>query len=184
MKKLILIIGALFALSVQAQNDDWRGGYSELQDGDELSIAQKTVFHEVSFYIQNGWGFGYSLRKDYGKFFAWDIFGASFQTGGFVSPANNYLFNLRLLGARAYSPSWKRCRAYANLDLGYTMYHFDYNDEYYNGYRHYDYSGETHGFGLDFGLGLQFNNRFSIGYNLNYCTQGDKTHWCKLSVLF
>ena len=135
------------------------------------------ITSEVSFYIQDGWGIGYQLRKDFNKYIGWNIFGVSYMSG-FDSPADYGQLNLRCLGVRAYTPAFKSFRGYVDLNMGYTLSYYDRWDMEIN-----------HHFGLDFGLGVQLSKHFAIGYNLNYSTpveryQNNTSHWARISFLF
>ncbi len=129
----------------------------------------------LSFYLQNGWGIGWDIRKNFNEYIAWDIFGLSYVSGGgFHSPSDAGAINVRVAGVRGYTPSIDGFRGYVNLDMGYT-------GSYFSGY------GDTvfsHGFGLDFGFGFQYK-KFTLGYNLSYCTAGSSTsHWARIGIVF
>lgn len=133
----------------------------------------------LSFYLQDGWGIGWDIRKNFSQYIGWDIFGISYMSG-FYSPTEAGSINIRLAGVRAYTPSFSGVRGYANLDLGYTA----------NYMSVYDWYGDSeteffHGFGMDFGIGIQYK-RVTLGYNLNYFA-GDfssKSHWARIGIIF
>lgn len=195
-----MIAAALLAVatsaSAQFANTSKKGGAATSAAS---LLAQKPI-HEVSFYIQDGWGLGYQMRKDINKYVAWDVVGVSYMSG-FNSPADYGQVNFKLLGARLYTPSYENCRLYADLNMGYTLAYakgiggFSRAGVYIPGYGYMDlddsdddFDGGTstsHHFGLDFGVGLQVGKHFTVGYNLNFVAPGKaKSHWAKLSYLF
>ncbi len=135
---------------------------------------EKKFVNELSFYIGDGWGLGWQLRKVFNPYIAWNIIGVSYMSG-FHSPEESGVVNFKLLGARGYTPSWKWIRGYADLNLGYTLGY----------YKVYKSTGTSHNFGLDFSVGIQLHKRFAIGYNLNFTAPDQaKTHMARLSLLF
>ncbi|MBR5393693.1 MAG: hypothetical protein IK144_01260 [Bacteroidaceae bacterium] len=159
MKKILfLAVFAAISLSVSAQRE-----YD----------AQKSFTHEVGLYFQDGWGFGYQLRKEFNPYFGWNIIGVSYMSCLNGSPADYGQVNIKLLGARAYTPSYRWIRGYADLNVGYTI-KYGWNTK-----------EPSHYLGLDFGVGLQVHKRFAVGYNLNYLgPEKIKEHWAKFSFLF
>ena len=154
--------------------------------GDRAYYAEygkdKRITNEISLYLQDGWGLGWQLRREFNPYVALNIVGVSFMSGEFAEPANpeNFgQFNFKILGARGYTPSWKWIRGYVDLNMGYSLrYYQTWRDEY----------STTHHFGLDFSVGVQLHKRVAIGYNLNYITPTDyyrdKSHWARISILF
>lgn len=185
MRKKIFVLFACFAClqTVSAQTyyesetDVYNLGNSRSQYADVSSVT-----NELDFYLQDGWGIGYQLRKDINKYIGWNIFGFSYMTG-FDSPADYGKVNFKLLGVRAYTPAFKSFRGYVDLNMGYTL-----SYQKLNGW--YDDDMEIgHHFGLDFGIGFQLSKRFAIGYNLNYITPVDyymdkTSHWARIAFLF
>lgn len=153
--------------SVSNSDDDSSANLSE-------GLFGKGYDNVLSLYLQDGWGIGYDIRKNFNKYIAWDIFGFTYMSG-FYSPGDAGTINLRLAGVRGYTPSTKGFRGYANLDLGYTANYMSY----------YDDVKFSHGFGLDFGFGVQYK-KFTLGYNLNYFV-GDgsgTSHWARIGFVF
>ena len=198
-KYLLLAVVAFFATTaVQAQI-----GESKSSKRIETKLEKKTI-NELDFYLQNGWGLGWQLRKDFNKYVGWNIFGISYMSG-FVSPADYGQVNFKFLGVRGYTPSYKWIRGYIDLNMGYTLAYggigadvddffddFDYDDYYgwgsYYSPGGYDYDNDTsvsHHFGLDFGVGVQLGKHFTLGYNLNFLAPGKvKSHWARIGFLF
>jgi hypothetical protein len=195
-KYLLLAVVAFFATTaVQAQI-----GESKSSKRIETKVEKKTI-NELDFYLQNGWGLGWQLRKDFNKYVGWNIFGISYMSG-FVSPADYGQVNFKFLGVRGYTPSYKWIRGYIDLNMGYTLAYGgigadvdDFFDDYdYYGWgsyyspSDYDYDGGTsvsHHFGLDFGVGVQLGKHFTLGYNLNFLAPGKvKSHWARIGFLF
>ena len=148
-------------------------------------MAQKPI-HEVSLYLQDGWGLGYQMRKDINQYVAWDVIGVSYMSG-FASPADAGQVNFKLLGGRLNSPVYENCRLYTDLNLGYTLNYVGEQSITVPYYGTFTTDADTaHSFGLDFGVGVQIGKHFTLGYNLNYITamDGVKSHWAKLSYIF
>lgn len=120
---------------------------------------------------------------------AWDV--AQFEWNApFNSPSNLDFLSLKT-GARAFSPSFAKghLRAYTNLAMGYTcvltkQYELDWDwddddvdvDEKMKAH---------HGFGLTWGIGLQYNKKFSWGYSLQYETAFKmKNHFFTMAYTF
>ena len=178
MKKILFSI-ALIACSLVAYAQDGasdnKGYYSEYG-------KDKKMTNELSVYLQNGWGFGWQLRREFNPYVALNIVGVSFMSGEYTEAANPENFgqlNIKALGVRGYTPSWKWIRGYADLNLGYALRYYKVGSDNYD---------TTHHFGLDFSVGVQLHKRVAIGYNLTYITPADyyrdKTHWARISVLF
>lgn len=153
---------------------------------------EKKMTNEISAYLQNGWGIGWQLRREFNPYVALNIVGVSFMSGEydyFANPDNFGQLNFKFLGVRGYTPSWKWIRGYADLNLGYTLtYEKDsyYHGGYYGYGSYYDDDYDVyHDFGLDFSIGVQLHKRVAIGYNLNFIAPSRyKTHWARISVLF
>jgi len=181
MKKKIFVLFACLACmqTISAQNyyESESDIYGLKEDSSPFADVN-SVKHEVSFYIQDGWGVGYQLRKDFSKYVGWNIFGVSYMTG-FNSPADHGWANFKLLGVRAYTPAFKFIRAYIDINLGYTLYYYDQKGWYDDGIK------KKHYFGIDYGAGVQLGRHVTIGYNLNFLTPDKiKTHWAKISYMF
>ena len=134
----------------------------------------KKMTNELSLYIANGWGIGWQLRREFNPYIAWNIIGISYMSGFDYSPADGGALNLRVLGARGYTPSYKWIRGYVDLNMGYSM-------------NYYDMKGiETrHNFGLDFSVGIQLHKNIAIGYNLTFVAPDKgKSHMARIAFLF
>ena len=173
-KKLILLLSCL-ALAGTASAQSYYESDSDIYGLGSSSKSPydnpQSVTNEISLYIQDGWGVGYQLRKDFNRYIGWNILGISYMSG-FNSPEDNGQVNVRAFGFRAYTPSYKALRGYADLNLGYTMMYGRRNDP-------------SHYFGLDFSVGVQLSKHFAIGYNLNFVApNGGKSHWGRIAFLF
>lgn len=156
------------------------GGSSFTASGDMGYYAgygtDKRFTNEVSFYIADGWGLGWQLRREFNPYVAWNIVGVSYMSG-FDSPGDAGLLNIKLAGVRGYTPSWKWIRGYVDLNMGLGI------NYYYNGYT--DDTEVNPNFGLDFGVGVQVHKNVAVGYNLNFLAPDKaKGHMAKISVLF
>lgn len=175
MKKIFLLgMVALMSVAAQAQIVSSRSERITVQ----REVTPATNVNELSAYLGNGWGVGYQFRHDFNKYVGWNVFGLSYMSGFDYSPADGGTFNLRALGVRGYTPSYKGIvRGYADLNMGYTLTYF-YNDWYEEMYC-------DHHFGLDFGFGVQLYKHFAVGYNVTIARPGyGASHFAKLSYLF
>ena len=131
-------------------------------------------------------GYQKSLTEFQGCEIAWDVVNFEFAAP-FNSPADFDQLSLKT-GIRAFSPSFgnDKFRAYTNLALGYTCNlakGFD-DDDWENAWEQawnivnnggdiddIDDGGSMsayHGFGLTWGVGVQYNKKFSLGFTLQW----------------
>lgn len=175
--KVMIALAAmsLFAVSANAQFVK-SGGGSNSASSDGYYSEPKKFTNEIDLYIQDGWGIGYQLRKDFNQYVGWNIFGVSYMSG-FYSPEQFGQVNFKLLGARGYTPAYKSIRGYVDLNLGYTLCYFE---NYWGGG-----TSTSHHFGLDFSVGVQVHKNIAFGYNLNFIAPDNaKSHWARISFLF
>lgn len=136
---------------IKYQNGDVRtfknSRYEEL-------TAKKKFTHEADLYLGAGWGVGYQLRREFNQYVGWNIIGISYMNN-FSSPADVSLINLKLIGIRGNTPSYKWFRGYGDLCLGYSFL--------------YDYGYSSHHLGVDLNLGVQVHKNFALGIDLIYC---------------
>lgn len=108
-----------------------------------------------------GFGVGAGWQHSYNDYFAWDYILGDFNT--------NFDFDCMAIGlktgVRGFSPSFMgdKLRGYANFAMGYTLGMIrvrDFDDK--------KTTSTKSGFGLNFGLGLQVNKKYSVGYSLDY----------------
>lgn len=187
-KKIFVLFACLVCMQTVSAQSYYESETDIYNLGDSRSpyANVSTVTHELDFYIQDGWGLGYQLRRDYNKYIGWNIFGFSYMSG-FDSPADYGRVNFKLLGVRAYTPAFKSIRGYVDLNMGYTLMYADLKEYHYGYWGGYWDDGieVSHKFGLDFGIGVQLSKRFAVGYNLNFLTPDNiKSHWAKISFLF
>lgn len=128
-----------------------------------------------------GFGLGVGYQADFYTCdyvtVAWDVLHFEWDAP-FNSPgdADNLSFKT---GLRAFSPDFAngKLRAYTNLDLGYVL-----------GIVSGGGSTDTnHFFGLTYGIGLQLNKTWSLGYSLQYVKNGDgdgKSHYATVAYTF
>ena len=108
---------------------------------------------------------------------AWDVLHFEWDAP-FDSPGDADALSFKT-GARAFSPDFANghLRAYTNLAMGYVL-----------GIA--SVSGETntnHNFGLDYGIGLQLNKKWSLGYTLEFAKNKDgkgKSHYATVAYTF
>lgn len=123
-KFFVVAMAMSLATNVSAQFVNSSGGKSSGGFASESAYAdQKGLTNEINFYIQNGWGLGYQLRKEFNPYVGWNVFGFSYMSGFKKNsgPADAGQMNFKLLGARGYTPAWKAIRGYVDLNLGYTL---------------------------------------------------------------
>lgn len=141
--------------------------------------TSKKFTNEVSLYLSDAWGFGYQLRREFNPYVAWNIVGISHITN-FDCPFDSGILNIKALGVRGYTPSYKWIRGYADLNMGVGLNYY----EYYDYWEYEKKSDVSVNFGLDFGVGVQVHKGVAIGYNLNYLSNGALGHMAKISFLF
>lgn len=130
---------------------------------------------QVDLYIQNSWGVGFMLRKEFSKYIGMNLVGGSYMSGWneLKSPKHYGHVNVRLCGVRAYLPIYEDIRAFADVVPGYTYI--------------YSYGNHSHCFGADFSAGFQIHRNVAISYNLDFIANGDghaTYHWGRISFLF
>ena len=104
----------------------------------------------------------------------WDVFRIAW-IAPFNSPGDWDELHFKT-GARAYSPTFAgdHLRGYTNLDMGYVL-------GIYGG----DEVDTSSAFGLDWGIGIQLNKKFSFGYTLQYETYAEsKNHFFTFGYTF
>ena len=148
------------------------------------------VTHELDFYIANGWGIGYQLRKEFNPYIGWDIVAFSYVSR-FKSPADDGLLDIKLLGVRGYTPSCKAVRGYIDLSIGYSFayeretclrYIYEKTGSYYDVVTELD---TNHRLGVDLNIGIQVHKKIAIGYNMKFTAlSSGKMHFAKIAVLF
>ena len=140
---------------------------------EELPSSNLTT--QIDLYIQDMWGVGTMLRKEFNQYVGLNIIGGSFMSSWYeyVGPNNFGIINARACGIRLYLPCVDPVRAYVEITPGFT--HLYVADQH------------TNCFGFDFSAGFQIHKNVAIGYNLNYLTNKNghaTTHWGRISFLF
>ena len=178
MKAVKLLFAALamtFAMNASAEDGNWT-----------VDVKVGGVAGAGGF----GAGVGYqkNLTEFKGCTLAWDIVSFDFAAP-FNSPADLDMLALRT-GLRLFSPTFGggKFRAYTNLAPGYAcVLAKEIKPLWGNGVIvGYDESmGANHGFGLAFGVGVQFKEKLSIGYTLQYETAlKTKCHFATIGWTF
>jgi hypothetical protein len=134
------------------------------------------VIADIKFGGNNGaggWGFGVGYQKPITEFqgctLAWDVLNFEFN-GPFKGISDGWMMSFKT-GARLFSPSfWNdNLRGYTNLAMGYS----------------YIGGAKTSAFGITYGLGLQFKEKFSFGYSLIYeSANSGKCHFATFGWTF
>ena len=177
MKAIKFFLAAIAMTFAMSANAEWK---LNLGDGHFTVNANFGVYDATTSWAGFGLGATYQTEVFTSDWVTldWDVLHFEWDAP-FDSPkyANDLNF---LTGLRAYSPSFAKghLRAYTNLDLGYDLYlEKDFNDEV-----------ETwSGFGLNYGIGLQLNKKFSLGYTLlftKYKFANCKGHYATIAYTF
>lgn len=117
-----------------------------------------------------GFGFGLRGQYDFNDYVSLDFLSVNWQAP-FEDPTR-VGFVHTMMGVRAFTPDYKKVRGYMNIDMGYTYTYLPY----YNG---------LHGFGIDFGFGIQLCKYVTLGYNLTYNTGSrDLMHAARIGFVF
>ena len=137
-------------------------------------VTGKGGFSKAAF----GIGLGYQTRELYSCDYvslAWDVFQFEWNAP-FDSPGDLDFLGFKT-GARAFSPSFAKdkLRGYTNLAMGYTLGLWSFGS---------DTQAES-AFGLTWGIGLQYSQKWSLGYTLEYESNGtSKCHFATVAYTF
>ena len=137
-------------------------------------------FGQIDFYIQNGWGVGFMVRRKLNDYAGWNLIGGSYMSG-WVDPRDFGVVNVRVMGLRLNTPDLGNFKLFAEVTPGYTYYYKKRSTDYM-----WNETDDYHCFGLDFCAGFQISNKVTIGYNLNYITNSwmsEMSHWGRISIL-
>ena len=190
MKSVKLLLAALAMTFAMGANAQIEGRFTLDVKGGVITPGSQGAF---------GVGFGYQVDlKQFGDWnLAWDVANIEFAAP-FDSPKYLDLLALKS-GLRLFTPTFwgGKWRAYTNLGVGYSCALQKELDGNIGAY--YDpVTGDVivvgdadskmrahHGFGLTFGAGLQFNQKWSFGYTLQYETAlKTKSHFGTVAVAF
>lgn len=179
MKKIVLIIlVALGTLPTSAKKNVIYEGF-DIYDLDAGSNTKKSYF-AFELGAGNELEMGFRYQKNFGKYFAWDIFGVKYALDYTISD-DSFAHELTVeTGIRAYSPAFARgkVKAFVSFDAGYGLSSCEYEYGYYDGWRGWQSEEEreiNHHFAMDLTIGLQFKDKFYIGYGFGNLT-GDISH--------
>jgi hypothetical protein len=187
MKAVKLLLAALAMTFAMSSNAQIEGRFTLDVKGGVITPGSQGAF---------GVGFGYQVDlKQFGDWnLAWDVANIEFAAP-FDSPKNLDLLALKS-GLRLFTPTFwgDKWRAYTNLGVGYScalqkVYELGgYYDPYTGMFiptTENDKMEANHGFGLTFGAGLQFNQKWSFGYTLQYETAlKTKSHFGTIGIAF
>ena len=196
MKSVKLLLAALamtFAMGANAQDGKWT---VDIKFG---SVMCPYTNNNLGFGIPGraaGFGLGVGYQKNLKEFgdwkLVWDV--ASFDYAApFNSPADVDFLAVRT-GLRLFTPTFGggNFRAYVNANPGYscalwkeyTLYEL-WGNGVIVGYQEEEKMKAHHGFGLAVGAGIQYKEKFSIGYTLQYETAGKtKNHFATIGYTF
>ncbi|MBO7098863.1 MAG: hypothetical protein J6W21_03255 [Bacteroidaceae bacterium] len=180
MRKLfLLVLVGIVAISANAQI---------IKESSETTANKKSkITGQFDLYVQDAWGVGIMVRKEFNPYFGWNIIGASFMSGWGQdeTPDKVGIVNARLMGIRAHTNIFKNLGVYADVTPGYTyMYSSVFvNTFYYGGY----VDSKTHCFGLDCSAGFLLGKHLGLGYNFSFFANGNGNshiHWGRISIIF
>ena len=175
MKAIKFLVAAVAMAFAMNANAEWK---LDLGDG------HFTVNANVGSYGPSTAGFGLGVAYQTEVFTCdwlsldWDVLHFEWDAP-FNSPGDSDALNFKT-GARAYSPSFANdhLRAYSNLDLGYVLGIASDGDE----------TDASSAFGLDWGIGIQLNKKWSFGYTLEFTkykdVPGGKSHYATVAYTF
>ncbi|MBR4130740.1 MAG: hypothetical protein IKU02_07460 [Bacteroidaceae bacterium] len=178
MKAIKFFLAAIAMTFAMSANAEWK---LDLGDGHFTVNADFGVYDAASSWAGFGLGATYQTEVFTSDWVTldWDVLHFEWNAP-FDSPkyANDLNFKT---GLRAYSPSFAKghLRAYTNLDLGYDLYLE--KDGFTDKVESYS------GFGLDYGIGLQLNKKFSLGYSLIFAKfkfANCKGHYATIAYTF
>lgn len=128
---------------------------------------------------QGGFGLGVAFQTGLysGEYFSldWDVLQFEWDAP-FNSPGDFDQLSFKT-GARAYSPTFANdhLRAYTNLDMGYLLGIAKVGGD----------TTTSSAFGLTWGIGLQLNQKWSLGYSLQFESNGkSKNHFATVAYTF
>ena len=186
MKAVKLLLAAMAMTFAMSSNAQIEGRFIA-----DVKVGAITPGSQGAF----GVGLGYQVDlKEFGDWnLAWDVANIEFAAP-FNSPKNLDLLALKS-GLRLFTPTFwgGKCRAYTNLGVGYScaLQRNVAMGAYLDPYTGqvvvvgYDKMEANHGFGLTFGAGLQFNQKWSFGYTLLYETAlKTKSHFGTIGFAF
>ena len=191
MKSVKLLLAALamtFAMGANAEDGHWT---VDVKFG---GVQRPMNIYGINGVVDSGAGFGIGIgyQKNIKEFsgwnLAWDVLSFDYAAP-FKSPADVDYLALRT-GLRLFTPSFwgDKCRVYANIAPGYSCGLWqDYKEYWGNGViiGVEEKMKAHHGFGLAAGVGIQFKEKFSLGYTLQYETAGKtKCHFATFGWTF
>ena len=173
MKAIKFLVAAMAMAFAMNANAEWK---LDLGDG-HISVNAN-----VGSYGPSTAGFGLGATYQTEVFTCdwlsldWDVLHFEWDAP-FSSPGDADALNFKT-GLRAYSPSFANdhLRAYTNLAMGYVL-----------GIASADGTSTNHNFGLDYGIGLQLNKKWSLGYTLEFAKNKDakgKSHYATVAYTF
>ncbi len=174
MKKIIILLFASFAFMQNVSAQDYYESSSDIYGLGGVNY-QKKWNRTFSFSIAKQVELGFNVRRNFGQYFAWDIwsftYGYDYASGEDVDHEIEFLRT----GIRGFSPQFGKIKAYGAVGFG---------PEYIIGKK------DSGAMRIDLQLGVYVSKRFSIGYQadfhrLSYKGRLDHTdHMLRLAVDF
>jgi hypothetical protein len=153
MKKIIFVLFACIACLQSASAQDYYESSSDIYGLGETNY-QKAWTKAVNLSIGDEVNVGLTFRRNFGKYFAWDVwhFGYAYDYS-----KNNVLHEITILrtGVRLFTPNLGKVKFFAASGWGIQVYGCD-------------YGGWNPGLGIDLEAGLYIGKRFNIAYQANF----------------
>ena len=184
MKKVLFLAAAMtMAFAMSANAKIFEDNHFTLNAN--LGAVTGTGYSEGGFGL--GAGFQTGILDSKYISLAWDVAQVEWNSQ-FDSPGDIDWLNFRS-GIRAFSPSFAKdhLRAYMNFGMGYSVVLLkEFDRDFDDGVLTIDEEMKGHSaFGLTWGLGLQLNKKFSLGYSLHYDTFTElKKHFVTFGFTF
>lgn len=165
-----LAVAMTVALSANAQqtSDNVK---SEAASSNTETLKKFT--HEAAFYVQDGWGLGYQLRKPISKIGNWNVFGLLYWSG-FNSPADAGMLNFKLIGGNVQYNFNNWLGLYTDINLGYALQY----------YKMPNSTETSHYFLQEMGAGFLLFKKVSVGLSCTLYNYKNAELWGKVAFLF
>ena len=189
MKKIIFLLFACFACMQTTSAQDYYESSSDIYGLGNTSY-QKKWNKSVHFAIAKQVEAGLTFRRDFGPYFAWDVYGFSYAYDYKSCDNVNHECKIARTGLRGFSPTFGKAKIYTALGFGFEMINYVGTEVYFRqryvnygygyGYGYYEtdyYTEEVNNWSpamcIDFQLGIYLTKTLSVGYQINSHKLGD-----------
>lgn len=192
MKKIIFLLFACFALTQSVSAQDYYESSSDIYSLGKTDFQKKWV-RTFSISVAEQVEAGFNIRRNFGRYFAWDVYGISYGYDYFGCRDNidvNHEIKPIRMGVRGFTPQLGRFKLYAAVGVAAEVLLYD---RVYTEGGHYEYTYSPYGYSstwiegeeyrkssesgamcVDLQVGLYISNRVSIGYQANFHLLADK----------